>query len=361
MQRGGDTLFSELVIGYLFLGGTGAGACFILALMGLFVPRDRLEVLTLKGDEHSQRAILRVPKSYRLLFAAGYVAALVVLILGVICLALDLWHLDRIILFAVSPTTSYVTIGAYALFACILVSAALLLIWSGISNRSGIWPLRILEILMLAIALVVMLYTGLLLGSMRSVPLWSNPWLPLLFVFSSVSCGAALVLAVAQLTGAHRMFAKALTNLVSIDAVIIVLEIVVVALFVIASARGVGVATFLGQDPSVAFEIGVALPGAHDSLAELTNTDLAALISLRDLLAGDNAWLFWGGFVIVGLAAPLVGDIVIARVGVDAVVGGKMTSAPLVLAVCVLAGGCIMRYCIVEAGIHPALNAVGVM
>ncbi len=354
-------MFSELIIGYLFLGGTGAGACFILAIMGLFVPRDELEVLELRSDERTIRPKLRVPGSYRSLFAAGYLVALVTLALGVLCLALDLGHLDRIILFATSPTPSYITIGAYALLACILASSALLLHWSGALSRSSIWLMRVLELIAIGIAFVVMLYTGLLLESLRSVPLWSNPWLPVLFVLSSISCGAALVLVVARITGAQQLFTKALTNLVSIDAVIIALEAVVLVLFVAASTRGVNAGILLGDDPLGSIGMDVTLSGTATVLTELTSTDIAALVSLRELLIGVNAWLFWGGFVATGLLAPFIGDIIIARKGVDVVVGGKMTSAPLVMAVCVLVGGFIMRYCIVEAGIHPALNAVGVM
>ena len=32
-------MFSELVVCYLFLGGAGAGACLVLSVMGILVPR----------------------------------------------------------------------------------------------------------------------------------------------------------------------------------------------------------------------------------------------------------------------------------------------------------------------------------
>ena len=89
-------MFSELVVAYLFLGGTGAGALLIAA------------VLMLLADERavSRGVVVRFrdngSAAYRRLFVPILVASLVVLVLGVLCLAADVGRLDRILLLAVS-------------------------------------------------------------------------------------------------------------------------------------------------------------------------------------------------------------------------------------------------------------------
>lgn len=76
-------MFSELVVAYLFLGGTGAGALLIAA------------VLMLLADERavSRGVVVRFrdngSAAYRRLFVPILVASLVVLVLGTLCLAAD--------------------------------------------------------------------------------------------------------------------------------------------------------------------------------------------------------------------------------------------------------------------------------
>ncbi|MFR7404018.1 MAG: hypothetical protein ACLUW6_05180 [Coriobacteriaceae bacterium] len=75
-------MFSELVVAYLVLGGTGAGALLIAA------------VLMLLADERavSRGVVVRFrdngSAAYRRLFVPILVASLVVLVLGALCLAL---------------------------------------------------------------------------------------------------------------------------------------------------------------------------------------------------------------------------------------------------------------------------------
>ncbi len=87
-----------------------------------------------------------------------------------------------------------------------------------------------------------------------------------------------------------------------------------------------------------------------------TPTALAAAASLARLLTGDLAVAFWGGFVACGLVAPLL------------VEAGLMLSgrrAPLVAvgaSALILAGGFFLRWCVAEAGAHPAVMTLsGVM
>lgn len=58
-------MFGTEIVCYLFLGGAGAGACFVLAVMGLLVPRERLGVRQVDGLDGHVRTALLVPRVYR--------------------------------------------------------------------------------------------------------------------------------------------------------------------------------------------------------------------------------------------------------------------------------------------------------
>ncbi|MEG0462048.1 NrfD/PsrC family molybdoenzyme membrane anchor subunit, partial [Gordonibacter sp.] len=220
-------MFSDLVVGYLFLGGTGAGMSLVLSLLGLLVPRE-----SVPGARRMQGG---VAAWYRALFVPGYAVSLLLLVVGVVCLLADVGAIDRALLLFVQPSLSFLAVGAWVLAACSLLTLALALMWqSRLTWRT--WVTRLVQGGAVVAALVAATYTGLLLQSMPSVPLWASWWLPALFVLSAVSCGIAGVLGVAQFTGASRRFAEVLRRLAVADVVVIVLEAVAVAFFAVLAA-----------------------------------------------------------------------------------------------------------------------------
>ncbi len=323
-------MLGPLIVCYLFLGGTGAGACLVLAVLGMLAPRELVAVQGGGGrgvgrGPAGAHAVLRPPAPYRRLLAPGYAAALVALALGMVCLLADVGRADRLLLLLTSPALSHVAVGAWSLVVCAALAVLAGLAWAGLARRWRFAAVRVLQAALALAALAVMLYTGLLLQSLNAVPLWATPWLPALFVLSSLSCGMALVLAAAQLTGAASAFATVLGRLAAVDAVVIMLEAVVLAAFAGTALAGIG----------------------GDFLVDRTAEALAA--SAEALVAGEAAWLFWGGFVLAGLAVPFALDVALARLRRPRPVIALVTAA------CVLAGGLIMRYCVVEAGMHPLL------
>ena len=292
-------MLSDLVVCYLFLGGTGAGLCLVLSVLGLLVPRS---CLSTPPGVH-----LHPSAAYRKLLGSGLVAAFVLLALGIVCLVADLGNAERMILLLVHPTASY------------------LAAWLGV----GVWNValvRVVHVVAGLASLVVMVYTGLLLQSLGAVPLWATPWLPALFAASSLSCGIACALALAQITGAASAFGAVLGRLAAVDAAVIVVE---AAIFVYAASQ---------------------------AGAPLSNgTELAAAQSVRELVAGRNAQLFWGCFVVLGLAVPFALDIVLA------LRRRPLPGVVLFASACVLVGGFVMRFCVVAAGAHPVLSSMGVM
>lgn len=301
-------MFGELVVCYLFLGGAGAGACLVLSIMGVLVPRD----LFLKSFERS----IIASWEYRKLFGFGFAFALVAFVAGTLCLFADLGRADRVLLLLSSPRAVHITIGAYALIFCVLGATLQALIWTRMMQGVSVFFLRLLCVLTAVLSLIVMAYTGLLLQSLRSVPLWHNIWLPALFILSSLSCGMGLVMGSSLLAGLGSVFGSVLRRVAFFDGLVIALE-------------GLSAVVFLATTFSSASE--------------------TVVLSGRELVLGSNLGLFWAGFVLLGLVVPLALDYQLySRQPIRPSLG--VTSA-----VCVLAGGFMMRYCLVQAGVHPGI------
>lgn len=316
-------MFDMPIILYLFLGGAGSGACLVLAVAGLFVPRERVVVVRSGRARRGVRTAFAAPSAYRNLFAPAYACSLVAMLLGMLCLAADLGRADRLLLLLVSPTFSHIAVGAYAFAACFVLALVLALAWAGVVHGVSQGFVRVVEILLIPIALIVMVYTGLLLQSLAAVPLWAVFWLPAVFVLSSLSCGIALVAGVAHLGSAGAAFAPLFRRVVFADAAVIVLEALSVAAFLVACAAA--------------------------AAASASGTAQAAASSYTELVAGANAGLWWFGFAGMGLALPLVLEVVLLS---DK---AKPRGLALAASACVLFGGFVMRFCIVEAGMHPVI------
>ena len=329
--EGGSTLFGSLIVCYLFLGGAGAGACLAAAALGLLSPAAAV-ARRVPRRNGGTKDVVALAQGYRRLLVPTVVSGLAALGLGAVCLLADVGRIDRAELLLASPMLSYVAVGAWALVVCAALAAILAAAWAGLV-RVSLAGVRVVEASLAATSLVVMAYTGLLLQSMPSVPLWATPWLPVLFVLSSLSCGCALALAAGQFSGSARLFESVFRRIAAVDAFLIAAEAVAAVCFVAASS-------------------GVPLLGAP-AFPDASGSGLALAASIQALVAGADAWLFWGVFVVGGLAAPLVLDLALLRA--RALSG---STAALAAAACVLAGGFAIRFCVVEAGLHPALQVM---
>lgn len=322
-------MFSELVVAYLFLGGTGAGACAVAASLGLFADTDEVcRAATARFRDGCGRW-------YGRFFGGSLTAAAASLSVGVVCLVADAGRPDRLLLLLTAGPTSYVAVGAWVLSACLVLALLCALAWRGVVPVS-VPLLRGLCALLLAAAVATAAYTGLLLADMPAVPLWHSWWLPAAFVISSLSCGIAVVLAAALLTGCASAFSRTLHTLVRVDGALILAEAAVLVAWV----------------ASVWADAGV---GSAD--AARTATDEAALASLQLLIAGPHAALFWVGLVGVGLALPIAVDVLALRAAASwrsapcASLAGQ--GALLASAFCVLIGGACLRAAVVAAGALP--------
>lgn len=133
--------------------------------------------------------------------------------------------------------------------------------------------MKTLDIVMLVLAVMLGAYTGFLLSALKTYPLLNNPILPILFLFSGISSGAAVALIAMTLRARRNPHSEEAHFIHRLETPIVWLEIFVL----------------------FAFFIGLALgdEGKHRAL-------------VNALTGGFWAIGFWCGVVGIGLVAPLL-------------------------------------------------------
>lgn len=350
-------MLGELAVLYLFLGGTGAaclGACSLIDLVQLRRPFGAAarELGTLASSE------CRV-------VAAAFLAGFLMLVFGVLCLLLDLGKGDRALdmfvsVFA-SGTANLMTAGVYGLSALGVLGAVtvaahwLYLPW--LPARA----VRIVEAATVPLALFVMAYTGFLLQTLGGFSLWKSSLIPVLFVLSSASCGMAVVLVCCVFFGGGDGAFPYRRTLFRIDGAVVLAEAVAAAAF----------------------------------LVQLSGSDHGATrAAFENLVAGDQAFMWWCGFVGCAVLAPLLAQLALGiaslaerfrsssrgMLGTPAPVaaptavppcgvacapasslrnsryGSFGTASTLAIAALVLTGGLCLRVAIVDAAEQPDLE-----
>lgn len=220
---------------------------------------------------------------FRNLAKTGAYIAVLPIFIGMLILLFDLgqpgrfWHLmfqngplNQGLIFRSSSVMSF---GVWLLNGFLLLCGVVYpLMWlgedrkiPGLAGKEGLR--RTLGIIGLPFAMLVMVYTGVLLA-VSNEPVWADtPLLPVLFVISAVSTGfAAIILALLFSRGEDT---EAVARLEKGDRILVKLEMAVVAVLVV----------LLLFSPSAAGP-------------------------LKNLILGDYAVFFWGGFVFPGLLLP---------------------------------------------------------
>ena len=307
-------MLSDLVVAYLFFGGAGAGACFVASLLSLRSPRGAV------------RNVEFAPY-YGRFYVATYSCAAACLLVGAVCLSFDLGRFDALVVLLFSPRISYIAVGSFAVLACFALSLALVLVWLRIGWRGAsdrrLRAVFATQAVALLVSFCVMAYTGLLLQSIGSVPLWNSPLVPVLFVASSASCGFALAVLSAHVANVARPFDRALSIIAKCDAALIAVEL--------------------------ACLVALTVSALHVDAASQTQAMLLA--SAENLVLGDFAPAFWLGLIAVGLVAPLLFDVLWAK-------SGHSPRFALATCACVLVGGIVLRVCLVGAGAHPEISTL---
>lgn len=311
---------------YLFLGGMGAGA-FIMAA-----------ILYLKDRERNARIV-----------CVSMWAAAISLIVGLLLLLMELVTPVRGLLMwqSFSHFTSWMTYGAWGAFGAIAafgISAVLA------TPKAGAWLTgkcswyaqheqgvrKVFAFAGIALGAFVAFYTGMLLMASGSVPFWNTLFLPALFTVSAFDTGVALVEVVA--------IALAKKETIDLDAKRFMEKCVVVLVVL----EAVVLAAFLGS---------MLLADAS------TPVGAAAAASAGMFVSGQLAVWFWGLVAVLGLALPLA----MALKGLlskdePASSDAKAVDVPtLIGAIGALVGGCALRFLVLAAGIHADVVADTIM
>lgn len=306
-------MFSDLVVLYLFLGGTGAGALVALssveAIRAIFRLTGRREAVPWVAE------VVCLPGQF---FSAAWPIAWVCVSAAILCLALDVGRPERTFALLVHPQLTAMTIGAYSLIAAFLCSGifALASMLDGVSMRPK--ARLVAACVGIVSGVVAALYTGFLLNASAAVLLWQSALLPVLFLLSSLSCGMAVLLASLAFVRSRRPIEEQACLLAHIDSGLIV-------------AEAIALTVFLVQDAVVL--------GAGDSVAAL--------------VFGELSSAFWIGLVVIGLGMPFA---------VERFVPARNFRPQLLwAAACVLIGGVTLRWLIVSAAAYDVTQSADML
>lgn len=290
----GAAVVNSFIAWYLFLAGAGAGAFLIGALVDIalrFSDSPRLASIGAVTD-------------------GGLVVGPAAVVLGTVFLLADLGSPERAFQVFLTPSTSLLTVGSWAIAVFCASSVFALLVGEMVETPVS----RAIEAALHGTATVasacVILYSGVYLSMFPSVPFLHSPTVPVLFVASALSTGMALLLIFGFVVQGHDDVSEGLEECAKIDLALIAFEAVVLVVFAWLSV------------------------GAQGPVAA----------SAEALLLGDRAGLFWLGVVIVGLVVPTVMGVLHLR--------GSESFTIAVGSGCALAGGLCLRYVLLLSAVR---------
>ena len=279
---------------YLFLGGLAGGILFLAAIFNSF----------------------GVP-GYAEVFALPVLVSLVCVAIGCVFLVVDLgqpgvfWRVWTTSKSIIKWGATFLVIAA--VFALLFLLAFIGDAWPIFAGLSGLLKPAADFFLIVAgfFGLCIMMYTGIMLSTLKAHAFWATPALPVLFTISAISTGcAAIVLSIGGWPAAMTLESLFVSEIVLeilhvVDIVLVIAELIVLLTMVLSFA------------------------GAGNETAKA---------AARRWVKGSYAGLFWVGMVGLGLVVPLV-----MYIG-----GGHSAAATLVAPILVLCGGCLLRFMVVN-------------
>ena len=301
---------------YLFLGGLGGGTIFmagiIYFLYGVPFMNDVVAYGGMMGVDNAAALLTQLPGGT---VGFGIFVGVVMLVLGCLLLIFELGQ-PKLFVRAFITKTAIIKWGA------VLLSVAMIfaLIWWVILYWPPQWDLfwyhwvglaNICAIIAMVASMGLMVYTGVLLSTMKARPFWNTPAVPILFTISALSTGCALLsLCLKGCPIKFWMFGPFLGDaslveyanhfLHNIDIILVIAELIVLLLFLV---------------------------------LQYSSNEVGAKRVARRWLCGETAPIFWIGMVIIGLAIPLVCYLI----------GGEVLDG-LVAPILALCGGLLLRF-----------------
>ena len=291
-----ESAWGWLIITYLFLAGAGSGA-FIAAVA----------------------CDLLAPDWSKALARAGSLVSGPLVVIGTLCLALDLeagfWQPWRQV-YMVNNLRSMISWGFIILSIFIpiaLVYAAALNEITFVGKLAQKY-ITIIEIIGSIFAVATATYTGVLIAVVNGVPFWNTPLMPVLFLASAISTGLAAAMILAAIIDVNTI--KTLSNFALGHVIFLSVEALVLMLFVFMSLT--------------------------------RSTEAAASAGM--LISGMLSPYFWGLVVILGLVVPFILSVF------EFLEYGQMPKSLVVGAdILVLIGGMSIRALIVFSGTPPQI------
>lgn len=308
--------FSELITIYLFMGGTAAGSFAVLATVDLYrVVKTRVPRLPAPDGSTRHRARLlpasdRREQTYQRIRTVTYATSLIAVAIGSLCLIADLGKPGNFYYLFLYPTATFISIGAFALVTLAICATISLADASLVLGPAFGHIALVAKIVGIPAAMATMIYTGFLLESMVSVPMWQSLWLPVLFTTSALSCGCAVVMISVCMSENTELVTLWGRRLSFLDAGLILAEIVSLTFFLL---------NILASSPS----------------------------ALTEMIVGQLAPVYWLGFVGGSLVAPLcieLAQMLSCRKFQPSILG--------LTASMVLLGGLCLRLALVSAGVQ---------
>lgn len=159
-------------------------------------------------------------------------------------------------------------------------------------------------------AVLTGIYCGFMMSYCKSVPFWNTGILPIVILNAGIADGLALIMGIGLFTGGVNFHAVEFASrlVLGINAILL--------------------ATYLMN------------ASYQSSTAEL---------SVKELLFGNVAVIFWVGIILFGIVIPLV-------ISFISMFTGEATSTLLIAAIiCHTAGAFALKYCILKVGIHKPI------
>jgi formate-dependent nitrite reductase membrane component NrfD len=288
-------VFSLLVVLYLFLAGCGGGLLLVSSLLSLIF-------------HSSSSRTSEDTTDFTALKNRCFLVGLLLVLLAASSLVVDLGRPERLFLLLLRPTPTVLSFGSYVLLTTVLLGFILVIInyfyLPAITSKVK----KTVELLCVIAAFLLVVYVGVYLQEMKSIPFWNTFAIPVLFVLSSVSAGLTLLCMLTSLTNGRKRIRNIVRKLHKSQAVVLLLEAVTLTAFL-----------------------------------WLSTYDSTATRSLQ-LLFGDGLRLWFLGAVGLGIILPLIQSIL-------SVIVKKMPGLPMVDMVCLFGGFCL-RYCIIYAGVY---------
>lgn len=286
-----QTGWGFLVALYLFLGGTSGALLSISAILSFANPEKYNRTISLCAW-----------------LSTAFVAA------GTLCLLIDagmpLSALNLVVSF--SNPSSWLTIGAWTIVGTLIASA----IFAALMTFSEwmAWIHRVMGALCIVLGLSMTAYTGFLLMATSAVRSWGTPFLILLFIASSLSCGMAVTYAAMRLYEKKKRVRRATRP-----------------------SKAVLALSLLEAAALNAFLVW--------SLSDSPETNYSASL----LIYADYWPLFWGLVVLCGLVVPVFSSLrfLIFR--------KESTSTVVLSTACSLLAGIALRTLVLKIGVYAPI------